>query len=62
MLIIGVVIADRTQRKMSLLTKIALGIGAVVLMLGSILVTIAALFPPNEWKGGELPSEIKKES
>ena len=36
---------------MSLLTKIALYIGAVILILGSTLVTIAALFPPKEYKG-----------
>ena len=31
--------------------KIALGIGAVILIIGSTLVTIAALFPPKEYKG-----------
>lgn len=32
--------------------KIVLGIGAVVLIIiGSTLVTIAALFPPHEYKG-----------
>ena len=36
---------------MSLLTKIALSIGAVILIIGSTLVTIAALFPPKEYKG-----------
>lgn len=36
---------------MSLLIKIALSIGAVLLILGSTLVTIAALFPPKEYKG-----------
>ena len=36
---------------MSLLTKIALGLGAVILVIGSTLVTIAALFPPKEYKG-----------
>ena len=36
---------------MSLLIKIALGIGAVIMVIGSTLVTIAALFPPKEYKG-----------
>ena len=36
---------------MSLLTKIALGIGVASLIVGSTLVTIAALFPPKEYKG-----------
>ena len=36
---------------MSLLTKIALSICAVILVVGSTLVTIAALFPPKEYKG-----------
>ncbi len=36
---------------MSLLTKIALSIGAVILIVGSTLVTLAALFPPKEYKG-----------
>ena len=36
---------------MSLLTKITLGIGAVILVIGSTRVTIAALFPPKEYKG-----------
>lgn len=36
---------------MSLLIKIALSIGAILLVLGSTLVTIAALFPPKEYKG-----------
>lgn len=41
---------------MSLLTKIALSIGAIILILGSTLVTIAALFPPKEYKGdGKVP-------
>ena len=46
---------------MSLLIKIALGLGAVILVIGSTLVTIAALFPPKDWKGGELPSKDRKE-
>ena len=36
---------------MSFIMKIILGIGAVMLVLGSICVTIAALFPPKEYKG-----------
>ena len=41
---------------MSLIIKIALAIGAVILILGSICVTIAALFPPKEYKGdGKAP-------
>ena len=36
---------------MPILMKIVLGIGAVVLIIGSTLVTIAALFPPQEYKG-----------
>ena len=31
--------------------KIALGIGAVIMVIGSTLVTIAALFPLKEYKG-----------
>jgi hypothetical protein len=41
---------------MSLLTQIALSIGAVILVIGSTLVTIAAVFPPKEYKGdGKIP-------
>ena len=36
---------------MSVLVKIVLGIGAVLLVVGSTCVTIAALFPPKEYKG-----------
>ena len=36
---------------MSLLIKIALGLGAAILIIGSALVTLAALFPPKEYKG-----------
>ena len=36
---------------MSILIKIALGLGAAILIIGSLLVTIAALFPPKEYKG-----------
>ena len=40
---------------MSILVKIGLGIGAVLLIIVSICVTIAALFPPKEYKGdGEM--------
>ena len=47
---------------MSLLTKIALGVGAVILVIGSALVTIAALFPPKEYKGdGTVPNAKNKD-
>lgn len=36
---------------MSILIKIGLCIGAVLLLVGSTLVTIVALFPPKEYKG-----------
>ena len=36
---------------MSILIKIGLCIGAVLLLVGSTLVTIAALCPPKEYKG-----------
>ena len=36
---------------MSILIKIGIGIGAVILLVGSALVTIAALLPPKEYKG-----------
>ena len=36
---------------MSLIIKIALGLGATLLIIGVTLVTIAALFPPKEYKG-----------
>jgi len=36
---------------MSILVKIGLGIGAVLLIVASICVIIAALFPPKEYKG-----------
>ena len=40
------------------MTIIARGIGAVVLIIGSTLVTIAALFPPKEYKGdGKVPKD-----
>lgn len=43
--------------------KIVLGIGAVVLIIGSTLVTIAALFPPHEYKGeGKAGENIWDES
>ena len=36
---------------MSILMKVVAWVGGVVLILGSICVTIAALFPPKEYKG-----------
>lgn len=36
---------------MSILVKIGLGIGAVLLIIASICVTIAALLPPKEYTG-----------
>ncbi len=36
---------------MPIMLKIVLGIGTVIMGLGSICVTIAALFPPKEYKG-----------
>ena len=36
---------------MSILVKVGVGVGAVLLIVGSICVTIAALFPPKEYKG-----------
>ena len=36
---------------MSIIIKVALGIGAVLLVAASICVTIAALFPPKEYNG-----------
>ncbi len=36
---------------MSIMLNILLGIGAVLLALGSICVTMAALFQPKEYKG-----------
>ena len=36
---------------MSILVKIGLGIDAVLLIIASICVIIAALFPPKEYKG-----------
>ena len=36
---------------MSILVKIGLGIGAVLLIIASICITIAALFPPKEYTG-----------
>ena len=47
---------------MSLLTKIALSIGAVILIIGSTLVTIAALSPPKEYKGDGKVPETKYKS
>ena len=45
-------------KTMSLLTKITLGIGAVILVIGSTRVTIAALFPPKEYKGDGEATEL----
>lgn len=42
--------------------KIALSIGAAILIIGSTLVTIAALFPPKDWRGEELPASDTKEA
>ena len=43
---------------MSILTEIVFGIGAVVLIVGSTLVTIAALFQSKEYKGdGKVPKD-----
>lgn len=36
---------------MSVIIKIGIAIGAVILCVGSFLVTITALFPPKEYKG-----------
>lgn len=36
---------------MSILIKIAVGIGIVLMVIGSICVTIAALFSPKDYKG-----------
>ena len=49
---------------MSLLIKIALSFGAVLLLLGSTCVIIAALFTPKEYKGEGKPgkSDIWDES
>ena len=41
----------RHHKVMSILMKIALGLGGVLLIIGSTLVTIAALFPPKEYNG-----------
>ena len=41
---------------MSIIVKVAVGIFAVLMILGSACVTIAAIFPPKEYKGdGNLP-------
>ena len=36
---------------MSIIAKVAAGIFAVLMILGSACVTIAAIFPPKEYKG-----------
>ena len=49
---------------MSIIVKIILVVVAAFIVLGSICVTIAALFPPKEWKGGRIdkmsPDEQRK--
>ena len=45
---------------MSIMLKIASGIGAVLLIVVAICVTIAALFPPREYKGGGMASNPDK--
>ena len=45
---------------MSLIMKIVAILAGVLLILGSICVTIAALFPPKEWDGGDLPDQSKE--
>ena len=40
---------------MSLIIKIVAILAGAILIIGSICVTIAALFPPKEWEGGDLP-------
>lgn len=47
---------------MSVFLKIVVVMFAVLLILGSACVTIAALFPPKDRKDGELLSKNKKES
>jgi len=43
---------------MSIMLKIVLGIGVILLGLGSTCVTIAALFQPMEYKGdGKVPKD-----
>lgn len=37
--------------------KIGIGIVAVLVVVGSVLVTIAALFPPKEYKGDDKASK-----
>ena len=39
---------------MSLLIKISAGVVGALLIIGSICVAIAALFPPKEWKGDRI--------
>ena len=46
---------------MSILVKIGVSVGAVMLIAASICVTIAALFPPKEYKGdGRADAEDSK--
>lgn len=42
---------------MSVIMKIALCVGGVLLVVGSALVTIAALFQPREYKGDDKASK-----
>ena len=45
---------------MTLIMKIIASLAGILLIIGSICVTIAALFSPKEWEGGELPSQDKE--
>ena len=45
---------------MSLIIKNVAILVGVLLIIGSICVTIAALFPPKEWKGVDLPDQSKE--
>ena len=39
---------------MSLIIVISVGVVGALLIIGSICVALAALFPPKEWKGGRI--------
>ena len=43
---------------MSLLMKIVFGIVAALMVVGSLLITIAALFPPKEYKGDSMTDKF----
>ena len=46
---------------MSILIKIVVGIGIVLMAIGSIFVTIAAIYPPKDYKGDgktDKPSDL----